>query len=131
MKLRGLLLQLPLCPLTDANDIPKRGFLEAYKNILLAASSNDKPYKVILAHLSSSDNPPPILMHCTAGKDRTGVLCALILSLCGVDDASVVQEYHLTDTGLQSRHQEFVDWLMKDPAMADNRPGAWRMISAK
>ncbi|KAK6856997.1 tyrosine phosphatase [Apiospora arundinis] len=112
------------------SDESDRGFLEAYKNILLAASSNDKPYEVILTHLSSTDNPPPILMHCTAGKDRTGVLCALILSLCGVDDATVVQEYHLTDTGLKSRHQELMDWLMKDPSMADNRAGAWRMISA-
>ncbi|KAK8070826.1 hypothetical protein PG997_011029 [Apiospora hydei] len=113
------------------SDESDRGFLEAYKNILLAASSNDdKPYEKILAHLSTSDKPSPILMHCTAGKDRTGVLCALILSLCGVDDASVVAEYHLTDTGLKSRHDELMDFLMSDPAMAGNRAGAWRMISA-
>lgn len=109
----------------------QRGFLEAYKNILLAASSNDKPYEKILAHLTSSDSPAPILLHCTAGKDRTGVLCALILSLCGVDNEAVVAEYHLTDTGLQSRHQELMDFLMRDPALANNRAGAARMISAK
>ncbi|KAK8067854.1 Tyrosine-protein phosphatase [Apiospora saccharicola] len=112
------------------SDESERGFLEAYKNILLAASSNDKPYEKILAHLTSSDDPAPILMHCTAGKDRTGVLCALILSLCGVDDEAVVAEYHLTDTGLKSRHQELMDFLMRDPSLAGNRAGAWRMISA-
>jgi len=38
----------------------------------------------------------PVLVHCTAGKDRTGVTVALALLLVGVDRASVVADYHLT-----------------------------------
>jgi protein-tyrosine phosphatase len=38
-----------------------------------------------------------VLVHCAAGKDRTGVICALALSLVGVRRAEVVADYVLTD----------------------------------
>lgn len=37
-----------------------------------------------------------VLFHCTAGKDRTGVVAALILKLAGVADGDVVADYALT-----------------------------------
>ncbi|MGD9751297.1 MAG: tyrosine-protein phosphatase [Acidimicrobiia bacterium] len=39
----------------------------------------------------------PALVHCTAGKDRTGVLVALLLEVAGVDRASIVADYAATD----------------------------------
>jgi protein-tyrosine phosphatase len=41
----------------------------------------------------------PLVMHCMAGKDRTGVLSALTLALLGVPDAEIAAEYALTETG--------------------------------
>jgi protein-tyrosine phosphatase len=38
----------------------------------------------------------PTLVHCTAGKDRTGVTVALILSAIGVLDDDVVEDYALS-----------------------------------
>ena len=38
-----------------------------------------------------------VLFHCTAGKDRTGILTALILSLCGVDKETIYQDYLRTN----------------------------------
>jgi protein-tyrosine phosphatase len=38
----------------------------------------------------------PLVFHCAAGKDRTGVLAALILDMVGVERRSVVQDYALT-----------------------------------
>ncbi|HYN57491.1 MAG TPA: tyrosine-protein phosphatase [Motilibacterales bacterium] len=35
----------------------------------------------------------PVLVHCTAGKDRTGVVVALALEAAGVDRAAVVADY--------------------------------------
>jgi protein-tyrosine phosphatase len=35
----------------------------------------------------------PVLVHCFAGKDRTGVVAALLLSLLGVPDDDVVADY--------------------------------------
>ncbi|MGA2931531.1 MAG: tyrosine-protein phosphatase [Acidimicrobiales bacterium] len=38
----------------------------------------------------------PAVFHCTAGKDRTGVLSAIVLSLLGVDEPTVVADYALS-----------------------------------
>jgi protein tyrosine/serine phosphatase len=73
-----------------------------------------------------------LIIHCTAGKDRTGVICALVLSLCGVDDEIVAQEYSLTDRGLSTEWKDSVIvHLMANPALKGNKEGAWNMIGAK
>jgi protein-tyrosine phosphatase len=38
----------------------------------------------------------PAVVHCTAGKDRTGVIVALALGLAGVPEATIVKDYELT-----------------------------------
>jgi protein-tyrosine phosphatase len=42
----------------------------------------------------------PGLMHCTAGKDRTGLITALLLALVGVPHETIVADYALTSTYL-------------------------------
>lgn len=37
-----------------------------------------------------------ILFHCSAGKDRTGLVAALLLELCAVDDYMIVKDYSLS-----------------------------------
>lgn len=39
----------------------------------------------------------PVLVHCAAGKDRTGVICALTHHLAGVHDDDIVADYLLTN----------------------------------
>lgn len=41
-----------------------------------------------------------MLIHCDLGMDRTAVICALILSLCGVSDEDVAKDYHQSETEL-------------------------------
>lgn len=73
-----------------------------------------------------------MIVHCTAGKDRTGVLCALILSLCGVDDEVVAREYSLTTFGLpQEWKAGIIKHLMDHPAIKDDHEGAENLISSK
>lgn len=40
--------------------------------------------------------PKPLLIHCEAGKDRTGVLCGLLMLLNGVSKKDVVREYNIS-----------------------------------
>ncbi|GAB3800961.1 tyrosine-protein phosphatase [Micromonospora zhanjiangensis] len=35
----------------------------------------------------------PVVVHCVAGKDRTGIVCGLTLSLLGVDDIDIADDY--------------------------------------
>jgi protein tyrosine/serine phosphatase len=87
-------------------------------------------YKQILSHLANEPSKP-LIIHCTAGKDRTGVICALILSLCGVDDETIAYEYSLTELGMAEFKEAIIAHLAATPAFAGNEKGAKNMISAR
>lgn len=58
-------------------------------------------YQKMLLRLS--EGLTPLLFHCAAGKDRTGVGAALILSLLGVDEQQIIEDYLLTQKELEGR----------------------------
>ena len=41
------------------------------------------------------------MFHCSAGKDRTGILAALVLGIAGVDDHIIVSDYALSARAMQ------------------------------
>ena len=43
------------------------------------------------------NNSGPVLFHCSAGKDRTGVVTAVILTALGIDKEIIYQDYLLTN----------------------------------
>ncbi len=56
----------------------------------------------VLEHLGRPD-AAPALVHCTAGKDRTGLTVALLLELLGVPRPTIVADYVASNTGLLGR----------------------------
>lgn len=54
-----------------------------------------------LMRLLADESHLPLLFHCTAGKDRTGVAAALILRALGVPRETVVDDYLLTNRSAQ------------------------------
>mmetsp|Transcript_6664 Transcript_6664/g.19189 ORF Transcript_6664/g.19189 Transcript_6664/m.19189 type:complete len:334 (+) Transcript_6664:230-1231(+) len=57
---------------------------------------------------SHSDNLPAVV-HCTHGKDRTGLLVALLLLLVGVPEDAVVRDYILSEQELRGKREEVVE----------------------
>jgi protein-tyrosine phosphatase len=53
-----------------------------------------------------------VLIHCAAGKDRTGLISALLLGLAGVPAETIAADYALTAELLRPRDQE---WLEHGP----------------
>jgi len=49
----------------------------------------------LFAHLLEPDNLP-VVIHCHAGKDRTGFICAVILAALGVPHREILADYLLT-----------------------------------
>lgn len=42
-----------------------------------------------------------VVIHCYAGKDRTGIVAALLLASLGVDDAAIVADYTASDAAIE------------------------------
>jgi protein-tyrosine phosphatase len=56
---------------------------------------NTPRYRALFAHLL--EDTAPLVIHCTAGKDRTGFARALILHTLGVPDEVISEDYLLTN----------------------------------
>jgi protein-tyrosine phosphatase len=63
--------------------------------------------------LAEADNYP-LVFHCQVGKDRTGVLAALVLGCVGVEREAIVDDYVLTAT----RMDLILGRLRRDPHFA-------------
>lgn len=53
----------------------------------------------ILSHIRDAPNEP-LIVHCSAGKDRTGIAVALALKLAGCSEEVVSQEYAMTELSI-------------------------------
>jgi protein-tyrosine phosphatase len=72
----------------DAADVMRH----SYRNYV---THNTQAYRTLFAHLI--EDRAPLVIHCTAGKDRTGFALALILHALGVPKAVIDEDYLLTN----------------------------------
>ena len=82
-------------------------FAKAYREIVSLPSAG-VAYHRLFSDLTREEHRPA-LFHCTGGKDRTGWAAAALLTLLGVPDDQVMQEYLLTNTELLPAEQPLLD----------------------
>ncbi len=70
-------------------------FDDAYREIVMLPSAQ-LGYRALFLDLAAPE-ARPALVHCTAGKDRTGWAAAVLLLLLGVSDEDVLADYLLTN----------------------------------
>lgn len=85
-------------PVDEGSGIPesREAVPGSYMGIALA-----KNMQLVFQKIAAA--PAGVMVNCTAGKDRTGVVSALLLKLCGVSDEDVVYDYLLTRECNQKR----------------------------
>ena len=69
----------------------------------------------------------PLVFHCAAGKDRTGLVAALVLSLCGVPDDAIVTDFAFTESRMPeiiARHTAWAERAAADAEVAGQQYGA-------
>jgi protein-tyrosine phosphatase len=62
----------------------------------------------------------PALVHCSAGKDRTGIVVALILAVLGVPDEVIAADYGLSAVYLDSERTPAIGQLQASTGLGDS-----------
>jgi protein-tyrosine phosphatase len=52
-----------------------------------------------------------VLYHCTTGKDRTGLISAALLGLCGVSDEDIIADYCISQCFLGPLYEELLSYI--------------------
>ena len=87
---------------------------ESYRNYV---RQNTPSFRALFAHLL--EDRAPLVIHCTAGKDRTRFACALILHSLGVPDDLIAEDYLLTNR-----------FYRRDPTASTDLPNVVRQVLA-
>jgi protein-tyrosine phosphatase len=85
---------------------------DSYRNYVRC---NTASFRTLFAHLL--EDRAPLVIHCTAGKDRTGFACSLILHALGVPDDVIAEDYLLTNR-----------FYRRDPSASSDLPDDVRQV---
>ncbi|MFC3504958.1 tyrosine-protein phosphatase [Micromonospora krabiensis] len=85
--------------------------------------------------LIADSTSAPVVVHCVAGKDRTGIVCALTLAVLGVADDVIAEDYALSSVASRRFH----DWVVAStqsgvdvpPPFLASPPDAMRLFLAE
>jgi protein tyrosine/serine phosphatase len=78
-------------------------------------------------HVIADPGNHPLVFHCAAGKDRTGLVAALVLSLCDVPDDLIVSDFAFTESRMPeiiARHTARAEEASSDAEVAAQQYGA-------
>lgn len=81
-----------------------KGFSKAkrsYTYSLVMSPYSQSMYRSYFDQLLANESGRGVLIHCTYGKDRTGVAAFMTLVALGVDEETAYQDYSMTNTFLQ------------------------------
>lgn len=74
---------------------------------IAALDTRGAAVREILTHIARVEEGA-VLFNCTAGKDRTGIIAALLLGLAGVSDEDIIGDYTLTEQMIPDLVAEFL-----------------------
>ncbi len=107
----------PIFEETDDHD-PVAYLIERYHEMAVEGSES---LATLLQLLARDPDAVPLVFHCSAGKDRTGVAAAVLLGVLGVPDDQIVADYAHSAVAME----DLVAWVHAnstpdDPPFADH-----------
>ena len=101
------------CPFTIGAKYPESE--EDIPNTYLAMFADEENMARILAQIAAAEGA--VVFHCVAGKDRTGVVAATLLTMAGVSFDDVLADYQVSRTYLReflqkrrASHPDMPEW---------------------
>lgn len=100
------IVEVPITQDTAVQRLPLERLMSGELKAFTAADATAMYVDMLLSHATQFGNvlrrmadpaQRPLVFHCTAGKDRTGVTSALLLGLLGVDHETIVADYAHTN----------------------------------
>jgi protein tyrosine/serine phosphatase len=101
----------------EQRDIEDPAKLTLDRIYLLMLERFRERFGAAVAALADPDHQPAVF-HCAAGKDRTGLIGAMILDVCGVDRDLVIEDFLLTNDRMPTmvdRHRAHAEDRGKEP----------------
>jgi protein-tyrosine phosphatase len=111
---------VPLTIVTDADNDritePYPGFTNMGEVYLSRIRRKEYGQQIVRAlEIIAGPGNLPLVFHCNAGKDRSGILAAILLSVLGVADEDIIEDYTMTAPYMK----EFIERWDNDPVTAD------------
>ena len=103
-----------------------RAYMQSAYRRIPRETGNQSVFREGFKALASGEADGGFLVHCAAGKDRTGIFCALVLGELGVSRDEIIEDYLLTNTAVdfdslvpmvRQRLQENYGHVMPDEVM--------------
>ncbi|KAI6090511.1 protein-tyrosine phosphatase-like protein [Hypoxylon rubiginosum] len=104
------------------------GYREMYLEVIDVYRDS---WKAILEHVR--DRPDdPFLVHCTAGRDRTGVLAGMLLTLAGASQEAITLDYLLSRIGTEPVRLMLLQFAVAGTkATSQEQPGFYNLVSLR
>ena len=93
----------------QSKDQVDRKMKELYRSFIVSAAARQKMYELLQLLLNTAEGST--LIHCFAGKDRTGISAAVILTILGVSKEDIVSDYLETNRLREKENAELLGQL--------------------
>jgi protein-tyrosine phosphatase len=94
-------------PLIDDANMREVGqAADMYQRYLMILDTRQAAFCEVFNAVAEAEGP--LVFHCFAGKDRTGLVAALLLALSGVTKDAIVTDFGETDAQLAKRYQQWI-----------------------